>query len=87
MYKLGKATVHYGASSYPLNGLDQKFAEISGPEDPKLAYLEAEVGFLTSFPRPFTIHHCEPIEWEGRVLSGERVVALANGYTIGWDKV
>jgi len=86
IYDLVNATVHYGASSYPLNGLGEQFQTLTGVDDLDTDALKREVDRLTSFPRDFTARLCEPIVLEGKQYAPERIVAMANGYTITWNR-
>lgn len=107
MYALSGASVHYGPRSYPLNGLEREFGEISGADDPKLADLASAVGQITGFPREFKATHHPRLDVldlleEGRTspedaayirslpeekrVFPDRVVAMADGYTITWTK-
>lgn len=94
MFKLYTATVHYGASSYPLHGLPAKYNTISGIEDLDAEELMTEVGRLTHFPREFKIRHFPRQEFPGIKLANgedlvipEQIFAQAKGYSIGWVRV
>jgi hypothetical protein len=94
MFKLTKATVHYGTSSYDLHGLPERFNELNSIDDLDLADLTATVGQLTSFTREFTARHCERMEFVGikdaegnDLVNPEHIFASANGYSIRWDRV
>jgi hypothetical protein len=87
MFALHKALVHYGTSSYPLNGLPSKYDRISGLEDLDVEVLAQDVGHLTQYPREFTARHILPqtLEFGGQKLEiEERIYASANGYSITW---
>jgi hypothetical protein len=91
MFQLSNPTVHYGTSSYPLNGLPERLNTISGIEDLDAADLMQVVGRLTSFAREFKISYHPrlevPIEGRDPIVIPERICALANGYTLTWNKV
>jgi hypothetical protein len=89
MFKLKSATVYYGASSYPLNGLPANYDAINGVEDIDAETLKLDVGCLTSFARDFDIRHMPRMEFplnDGElVVIPEHIVAYANGYGIVWE--
>lgn len=94
-FKLKRALVHYGASSYPLHGLPEKFNEIDLIDGenilPALANdLTVEVGQITSFIREFTAKHIpEQVLGlpAGPLVIPEHIYASANGYSLLWEKV
>lgn len=101
MFKLVGASVHYGSSSYPLNGLPSHYDLISGIDDPVLTSLTGDVGHITGFPRSFEFRHHAELDLVKLAVAGgydkdlpadapkvipERIVAVANGYTITWYK-
>lgn len=95
MFKLTAATVHYGTSSYPLNGIPERLQTIYGADDPKLDELEAIVGRLTSYRRPFSFRHIARQEFPGitdqrtgkDMIIPEHIWGSANGYSAKWEKV
>lgn len=88
MFKMSSAYIHYGSSTYELDGLPEELKTISGPEDVDPMVLTREVGRLTGFPREFEIKHCPGQTYEfpdGPTIEiPEQVAALANGYSIFW---
>lgn len=102
MFRFASASIHYGPSSYPLNGIAELgYETITGVDDPKLADLAAAVGKRTGFPREFTFELHPEVdvlamarangytgEWtlDAPQVIPERIVGMANGYTITWNK-
>jgi hypothetical protein len=90
MFKLAGASVHYGASSYPLRGLPEEFQRISGVVGLDLDNLSRAVGRITGFPRQFRSKHLARQEMSlpggEPLVIPERVVAMADGYTITWNR-
>ena len=90
MFKLTKASVHYGTSAYPLHGLPERFERLAKVEDLNLADLADTVGALTSFHRDFEARHIErqeiPLEGREPIIIPEHIYASANGYSLRWDK-
>lgn len=92
MFKLSSATVHYGSNSYDLYGLEHSYEFIESPEDLDVEALARVVGLFTGFPREFTKTHCARMEFTMErdgidLVIPEKIVALANGYTITWVKI
>src|SRR6188768_1659282 len=52
-FSLTAASVHYGSTRYPLNGLEAEWAEVTGVEEIDLDELAWAVERLTGFLRPF----------------------------------
>ena len=91
MYKLESASVFYGPSRYPLNGLPQKYDEIDSIDSVNADELTSVVGRLTGFPRLFEIRLHQRQEFTKQehgfdLVVGEAVIAHANGYSIIWRK-
>lgn len=94
MFRITRALVHYGTSSYDLHGLPERFNELNSIDDLDLDDLAEAVGQLTSFTRPFIARHCERMEFTGikdnagnDLVNPEHILATANGYSIRWDRV
>lgn len=89
MFALAQAHVHYGAASYPLQGLPQELQLVNG-DDPRLAdRLSSAVGRITGYPRTFAVQHCPRAVYQlpsGPLVVPERLVATANGYTLTWHR-
>lgn len=100
MFKLSGASVFYGSTARRLNGLERDFDMIESLDALDLDALARRVGQLTGFPRTFTAQHCPSIdlvalvEAKGEVVPPtmpreipERIVAMADGYTVTWNRV
>lgn len=86
---LKTALVHYGISSYPLNGLPTRFERFENAADLDAEDLSHEVGRLTSFPRPFVVRLMDKEVYHlpsGDVIVPERIYAYANGYSLSWER-
>lgn len=94
-FKLKNASVHYGTSTYPLNGLPARFNEVESVEALDLNDLKLTVGHLTSFARDFTAKHIARQEFPGIIdkrtgadmVIPEQIYASANGYSLTWERV
>lgn len=91
MFRLSTATTHYGNSSYPLYGLERSHETIENLDNLNLTELSESVASLTGFYREFTKTHCVRMEFTKEthrvdLVIPERIVAIANGYTVTWVK-
>lgn len=91
MFKISNPTAHYGESSYPLHGLPGRYNEVKSVDSINPNDLSLAVGRITGFAREFNITHHNKMsfnmEQHGVDLTiPERIVALADGYTITWVK-
>jgi hypothetical protein len=93
MFNLKEATVYYGASAYPLNGLPERFQTIESLDALNLGDLADTVGTLTGFRRDFHAQHIARQEYPGVKLKDgrdcvipEHIYASANGYGIRWER-
>lgn len=93
-FRLTNATVHYGASSYPMDfsGWPETIRVVEGREAILRNYTElvATVGRMTGFPREFNLTHCAEATYDldngAKLTLPQRIVAIANGYTLTWTK-
>lgn len=86
MFKLAKASIYYGFSSYDVEGLPSKYEMINSVNDVNLKQLAMDIGRITSYIREFQIKHMDEIV-VGNLVLPERIVAIANGYSVTWIKV
>jgi hypothetical protein len=99
MFKLSGAFVFYGPRSIKLEGLEKEFGQIESIETLDLDALEMAIRRLTSFGATFTAKHLpEQDVYATAVANGytgptidvpvipERIVAMANGYNVTWNK-
>lgn len=93
-FRLSNATIHYGASSYPINfaGWPAGLQRVKSRDELLSRYqmLVDQVGMATGFPREFNLIECPAATYDldnGAVLTvPQRIVAIANGYTLTWNK-
>jgi hypothetical protein len=90
-FRLVEASVHYGVSRYPLNGVDPRFEIITGAADLTPAALADEAHRLTGYLREFEVRHYDRREYalEGRpapLVIAEQVLAQADGFTFRWER-
>jgi hypothetical protein len=88
-FLLTSASVHYGSTRYPLNGLGAEWAEVTSCADIDLDELAWAIERLTGYLRPFEVRHYErqifPLPGRDPLVIAECIIAQADGYSVRWD--